>query len=241
MKKSVKLLIFVLPLLLAALFLPVSTPACYANAAEPPTILIIVPNAPDDLDITFGPENKQAHRDDKALESFFSIYAYNITSKDLILTVTTNDSTFSISLDYPQKMHNNIYTLDLEKQELTPGESLTRSITLISLRVLLTLIIEGIVFFLMGYRRKQSWLIFLVANIVTQAALNIWLSASFYPLESYILFPLIFGEFVVLVAEMVIFLKLIREHPRWRTAIYVIIANLLSLIAGGYLLMVLPV
>ena len=221
--------------------MPVNTSVCYANAAEPPSILIIVPDAPEDLKISFGPENIPAHREDKAIESYFTIYSYDLKITDYTVKITTEDTTFYIPLDAPPKKYNNIYTLNLEKQTLTPGKSLSRSATLISLRVVLTLIIEALVFFLFGYRQKRSWLIFLIANVITQAILYIWLNASFYPLDSYVVFSLIFGEILILVAEMIIFLILVREHQRWRTAIYVIIANLLSLIAGGYLITALPI
>ena len=95
-------------------------------------------------------------------------------------------------------------------------------------------------FYLFGYRRKESWLIFLIINLLTQGVLNIWLNGSFTPLDSYIIFSLVFGEILVLIIEMIAFLILVKEHHRLRIALYVIIANLLSLIAGGYLITVLP-
>jgi hypothetical protein len=219
----------------------VNTAVCYANAGEPPSILIIVPNAPGDLEISIGPENIKAHRIDKAFESYFTFYRFDLRFTDYRVNVTTKDRTFEIVLDTPLESYNNIFTLDLEKRTLIPGKLLSRHITLISLRVVLTLIIEAIVFFLFGYRRKKSWLIFLIINLFTQGLLNIWLSGSTTPLESYIIFSLIGGEMLVFIVEMIAFLIFVNEHHRLRTALYVIMANLLSSIAGGYLITVLPV
>ena len=187
------------------------------------------------------PENLEAHRDDKGLESHFTIYSPLLKNTDHTVVVTTEDSQFEILLDSPLDNYGNVFTLDLDKRILIPGETLSRSITNISLRVGLTLIIEGVIFFLFGYRRRWSWIIFLVTNIISQAGLNIWLEASTTPWQSYVIFPLIFGEFVVFIFEMIIFLTFVREFPRWRTAIYVVIANLTSLIAGGFILTILPV
>jgi len=56
-----------------------------------------------------------------------------------------------------------------------------------------------------------------------------------------LVFSLIGGEIVVFIVEIIAFLILVNEHGRLRTASFVVLANLLSLIAGGYLITVLPV
>jgi hypothetical protein len=239
MFKMKRLLLFILSLLIMSF---VNAPICYANSAEPPSILIIVPNAPKDLEISIGPENLKAYRTDKVIESYFTFYRNDLKSEDYTVKVITGDRTFEIILDTPLKSYNNIFTLDLKSQTLTPGKLLSRSITLLSIRIILTLMIEAIVFYLFGYRKKKSWLIFVIINLITQGALYIWLNGLFTPLvNSYIIFSLIFGEILVIVFEMIAFLIFVKEHHRPRTALYVIMANLLSLIAGGYLISVLPV
>jgi hypothetical protein len=225
---------------LLILLFGIYTPACYGNSSEPPSILIIVPGAPDDLEISIG-ENTIANRiEHKEFESFYTFYSYQLKSTDYIVTVTTGGKTFNIKLDTPLKSYNNIYTLDLKNQTLTPGKSLSRSVARVSIRVILTLVIEGIVFLLFGYRRKKSWLVFLIVNLLTQGILNIWLNGYTPRISSYLLFSLILGEILVFFVEMIVFLIFIKEHRRWRTALYVIAANLLSLIAGFYLMAALP-
>jgi hypothetical protein len=225
-------------LMVFILLLGVNTTPGLANSAEPPSIVIIVPNAPPDLVIKVGPNT--ARRTDKVIESYFSIYAFNLNQADYRLLITTAGRTSEIKVDMPAQKYNNIFTLDLSQMTLTPGKSLARSFKLISLRVGLTLLIEGLVFYLFGYRKKRSWLIFLIVNLLTQGALNIWLN-SFMPSDSYVILSLIFVELLVLFAELIVFSSLVIEHRRWRTALYVITANLLSLIAGGYLITALPI
>ena len=108
------------------------------------------------------------------------------------------------------------------------------------MRIIMTLAIEAIIFWLFGFRNKKSWIAFLIINIITQGALNIWLNGS-APLASYLIFSLIFMEFVVIIAEVIAFLAILKERGRGRTLLYVIAANFLSLLAGGYIITVLPV
>jgi hypothetical protein len=229
--------LFILLLILVSC---VYTPVCYANAAAPPSILIIVPNAPDDLEITIGSENIKARRTDKVIESYYAFYSRDLKSANYTIKVSTGGKTFEIVLDTPLKSYNNIFTLDLDSQTLTPGKLLSISITLLSLRIILTIIIEAIVFYLFGFRRKKSWLVFLIVNLFTQGLLNIWLNVISNPLNSYLVLTLILGEILVIIIEMTAFLIFVKEHHPLETALYVIVANVLSLFAGGYLISVLP-
>ena len=219
------------------------TSTCYGNSAEPPSILIIVNNAPDDLEISIGSEKAiaKAHISDKVIEKYYTFYSRDLrAANDYIVKVNTGDSTFEVVLEEPINTYNNIFTMDLTNQTLTPGKSLSRSILLVSLRIALTLLIEAFVFWLFGFRDKLSWVAFITINLITQGALNIWLN-GFAPLGSYIVLTLIFGEILVFIAEIIAFLTYIQEHRRLRTFLYVSIANLLSLFAGGYIITVLPI
>ncbi len=60
-------------------------------------------------------------------------------------------------------------------------------------------------------------------------------------MPSYLIFSLIIGEFFVFAAELIAFAYFIKEHKKPRILIYVFTANFISLIAGGYIISVLPV
>jgi hypothetical protein len=75
--------------------------------------------------------------------------------------------------------------------------------------------------------------------VITQGLLNIWIN-GFVPIQSYLVLNLIAAEILVFIAEIKAFLMLIKEQ-RLRTILYVLTANLMSLLAGGYIITVLPV
>jgi hypothetical protein len=221
----------------------VATSVCNGNSAEPPSILIIVSNAPDDLEISIGEDNTniKANKTSKIIERYYTFYSEDLRmAKDYTINISTGESNFEILLEEPLKTYNNIFTLNLDNQTLVPGKLMSRSILLVSLRIILTLIIEAIVFWLFGFRNKRSWIAFLIINLITQGALNIWLNGA-APLVSYLIFTLIFGEMLVFIAEIIMFLVLIKEHRPMRTLLFVITANFLSLFAGGYIITVLPI
>jgi hypothetical protein len=155
--------------------------------------------------------------------------------------VSTGETHFEWSPEGGLQGYNNVYTLDVEEQLFTPGMYPFRSAILVSIRVFLTLLIESLVFLLFRFREKRSWLVFLVVNLLTQGALNIWLNNGGSLMPYYLLFALVIGEVFVLGAEMIALPLLIEEHKKSRILIFAIVANLASLVAGGYIISVLPV
>lgn len=224
------------------LFVLFLAPPCFANAAEPPSIVIIVPNPPEGLEISLISDSSgKARITDKAFERYYAFYYRDLREvEDYTIEVTTTESTFQIPLEQPVKTYNNIYTLDLNQQTLQPGKTWSRSALLVSSRVLLTLLIEGIIFWLFGFRDKRSWYAFFAINLLTQGALNFWLN-NLSPLAGYVILNLILGEVQVFIAELIVLLAFLQEHGRLRTFACVMTANLLSLIAGGYIITYLPV
>lgn len=223
-------------LLIPAVLIFGNTNICYANAPPPPSVSIVVSGAPKDLELNIG--SVAAHRIDRIFESYFTFYLES-TDAEYTLTVTQGGNTFAIALPHLQK-YNNLFRLDLESRELTPGTSSWRPYEFASITLALTLLIEGIIFFLFGYRKWRSWIIFVVTNIITQGFLYVWLNNGFYPLVNNYSFPvyfnLILGEIVVVIVETAILLAFINERRRLITFSYVILANLVSYFAGSYLI-----
>jgi hypothetical protein len=238
-------------------------PAVFANSAEPPSILIIVPNAPHSMELaisigenydpqTIGipygnqkttPEGETiipAKSQRQWLESSFRFYVYHLEpQKTYEILITVDGNTSRIPIENIKNRYNNVYTLDWKDKSLTPDRSPMRSVLFVFLRVALTLIIEGLIFYLLGFRKKQSWMFFLGINVITQGALNIWLN-SMFPTNGYIIFALVIGEFFVFLTEILCFTLLLSEGSRIKRAGYAFLANLASLVAGGYLITLLP-
>lgn len=233
-KKLTLLLTF---LLLFALAVP-----SFANSAEPPAILIIVENAPADMEITLmaGGTATPAHKTEKVIETYYTFYSRELReSADYTLQVRTVDQSFEVPLVLPVQKYNTIRTLNLKTRTLTEGTRPLRTAMLVSLRVGLTLLLEAAVFWLVGFRDKRTWTAFLGINLLTQGALNLWLSGMM-PLQSYAILALIWGEIFVFLAEVTAFKLLVKEHSALRVIGTVLLANILSLVAGGWLITVLP-
>jgi len=182
----------------------------------------------------------KAEKVEKAMEKYYTFYSRHLRDvSDYVFKVTTGNDSYEIAIDKPGERYNQIYTLNLTDRTLTPGKLLSRSVLLILMRVILTLIIEGIVFWMFGFRNKDYWIAFLIINVITQGLLNIWIN-GFFPIQSYLILNLVAAEILIFIAEIKAFLMIIKTQ-RLRTVLYVLTANLMSLLAGGYIITVLPV
>lgn len=237
-KKLISVVMFTLLILFSINFF------AFGNSAEPPSILIIVPKAPDDMSIRLYLEHSEyeATVTDKVIEKYYTFYASSMRTKPSTYNfiVSSGGESFEIKLEELTKSYSNVYTLNLKSRTITEGKLLSRSIILVAMRIILTLLIEALVFEAFGFREKKSWKAFFIINFVTQGMLNIWIN-SFAPITSYVIFTLIFGEIFVFIAELIAFLLFCKEHGRLRKVLYVLTANLASLILGGYIITVLPI
>lgn len=221
------------------------TPATgYSNSAQPPALVVIMKNAPEDAaislvtkaDLVVVPKSRTAW------ESYYVFYHQDIdTGSEMTLLVSGNGAGYeqTVGKQYLNG-YNSVITLDFAAQTITEGKLLSRSILLIGMRLFFTLVIESLAFFLFGFREKRSWMVFLAMNLLTQGMLNIALNGG-APLAVHLMFQLIIMECWVFVAETVGALLLIKEHSCLRRVAFVLTANLLSLALGGYLITVLPV
>ena len=237
--KSLLLITVLCTLLISVLPIPALT-----NSAEPPSLVILINNPPEDLSIVLvsNANKPEAIVRRVAWEGYYVFYSRDMQDRDrYTFRVTTNGENFYYTLDSPLQRYNNVVTLDLYRREVRPGTYPFRSVLLVSIRLLLTLILEGGIFWLFGFREKSSWIMFFVVNLVTQGALNILLNSGGSLMPSYLIFSLIIGEFFVFLTEMLAFPIFIKEHKKSRILLYAFIANLISLIAGGYIITILPV
>lgn len=106
------------------------------------------------------------------------------------------------------------------------------------LRVSFTLIIEGIVFLLFGFRTKRDAAVFLTVNILTQAALNVIILTETN--TAFLMVELIFLEIVIFIIEAVAYCFLFTERSKDERVVFSFIANLASLFIGGAAIYLLP-
>ncbi len=244
-----KVLFFMLAVILLCAF-PLTA---YANSVEPPSMIILVTNAPDDLTVDLEiPSNTGEVRiqsSSKMWEKYFRIYYYpdddDIANNRVLLSVKSSVKSFTCPLpDGLQNgyRYNNLLYLDFENETLSVGEPAYREPLLVSLRVVLTLISEGIVFFLIGFRCKSSWIIFTIINLLTQGWLNLSISgADLSGSTAYMLLWFILMEFVIFIVESIAITAFVREHKWYRRLGTALLANIVSLILGIFIIGNLPI
>lgn len=256
MKKHATYLIFAL---LIAFMMPVTA---FANADLPPFLTVIVENPPEDLELTveIPPENFSGDQEAPkeinirpnvlAWETHyrFRVIGYNydeIALDNVELLVTTGEKTFRC--DIPEEElwnYNGFVTLDIDDETLIPGTKPGRTALLAALRISVTLLLEGLLFFIWGMRKTKSWLIFLATNLVTQGWLNIYVAGPKH--NQYFVMAVALFEILFFIVEGIAFYFLIKEFSEKKGGRagafgFALLANLLSYFVGSRLLTYLPV
>ncbi len=250
----------ILSLLLILMLLCTFAVPALANAAEPPCFTILVNNAPEDLTISFLTPSEQLmsfvdaedtlDKMERGWETYFLCSYYHdvhMSMDDItasLLYVRSPSANISHTLDIPDELpehYNNIFTLDLDTMTLTSSYSPWRDVLLVGMRVLITLVVEGLIlFFCFRYRQRRSWLIILLVNLATQGLLNMAFTGLIPP-NGYWIIAYWFGENLIFIAEAIIYAICLKEHSKKRAVFGAIVANTASLIIGATLLLHLPI
>ncbi len=231
-------------ILVTILFIAINPFTVQANSAKPPSLVILVNNPPKDLKLSIKSSDGliESRFQQTAWEGYYLFHSLGLQNDEkYIIQVSTKGETFECSIEGELADYHSIATLDLSSRTLTLGTHPLRDILLIFLRLFFTLILEGLVFFVFGYRQKRSWLVFLIINLITQGILNYCLSTDVRLINSYLIFGLIFGEILVFIGEMIAFPVLLKEKGKLKAVIYAFVANFISLFAGAIMLSYLPV
>ncbi len=215
-----------------------------ANAAEPPGLTVIVNDPPEGLTLTlkFGSGESAAlvpeHRFwEGQYRFFYGAIPGSKQLKDATLTVDWPHGTAEFPIPQEYLGYDSQVTLDLKNIELIQGQKPMRAPLLTAMRVILTLIIEGAIFYAFGYRTKQSIKLVLITNLISQTVLNI----IFIGAEGYWVLMYILVEITVFTTESLIYKDWLVEHGKNRAILYALTANAASLILGGWMISCLPV
>lgn len=248
---------------LAVLLAWVIPVAALANAAEPPSLIILVRGGPEDLKVSVRVTDVQTKQvKEKPLElarrpwtRYYQWYDvltpwvlenwYHMGPEvNVELAAQGEGVDLVLPLENTPKSHagySRLVTLDLKKGVILPGEQPFWWVPLkIALRVLSTLLLEGAVFWLFGYREKGSWETFLFVNLLTQAGLNVFLMGQHLDSHGIFVMTLVFAEPVIFLLELVLFCVFIREKRKLVTAACTVVANLASLALGWKVMELFP-
>ena len=243
---------FFLAVLLIAAF-PVSV---FGNSAEPAFFTVIVENPPAGLDVLIDIEGTEFESDIeiKFPERYYRFFESDLytdfgkvyDTKKAVLIVRNGETELRFGLaEFFGEDYGVTAVLDLEKETLEEAQSSFRTIKLVALRVGLTLLLEGIIFFLFRMRKAKSWIVFIITNLITQIFLNVQLSLQGgFGYGATLL--LIMLEVLILLVEGIAFGFLVPEFrekfgKQGFAVLYSTAANIASWILGGFLISNLPV
>jgi hypothetical protein len=101
-------------------------------------------------------------------------------------------------------------------------------------RLVVTIVIEGLVFFAFGFRQKRTYIIFAIFNAISQIGLTMGTIYSFFRGDNAYgtIFIFFFGELAIFLAEMFLLTLLVKEKKWYVRTLVTFLANLLSLILG---------
>lgn len=261
MKRRIVALIFAV-LTAVVLTLPV-----FANAEAGPDFTVLTDDAPDDMTVTLvTPDGITVPLNPlrRGWESCFRLYyndlydaigngyayrpdAMEEIAESSVLHVVSDTEKLDLTVPMPpaDEMHyNHLAVLRIDRDGSTAWLSAgtymnARNTLLVVLRVTVTLITEGIVFAVMGYRTKKSWVVFLITNLVTQTLLNLSLTGNYLAMGYWEL-GFHAAEVLIFIAEAAVFACLLREQSRAKGIVTALLANAASLALGWALLTYLP-
>lgn len=100
-----------------------------------------------------------------------------------------------------------------------------------------TILIEGLLLLLFGYRWRDAWKPFLAVNLVTQGALALFFTLSVlgHGPNFWYLFLFVPAELVIAVAEAGLYRRFLPEHGKARATAYGLTANAASAMLGLFL------
>lgn len=219
----------------------------FANAAAPPTITIILSGLEDynvRIELQNG-ETVRTRKEKRYWESYFDFWLRDIrkngeleNAKVVISKGNVEVERIDIPIEEISKNYHSTFVFDNNTKELRLNSSTLRSIILVCMRVLITLIVEGIIFYAFGYRDKISWIAFFVINLITQGILN-WIMTG--GRSAYVLIPLIVLEIIIFVVEAITLSLIIKEKKKSTTTLFALTANFLSFIIGAWVILNLPI
>ncbi len=218
----------------------------FANSAPMPGNVIIASGVPKDAVLTVeipGQAPLVVTRVDEPFESYFYFHnPYELALlRSAVLRITVGEDSFTIPMpDVEYTSYRNVFTLDYRDRSIRYGQEPWREPLLVSLRIILTLLVEGAIFYFSGFRRKRSWAAFIFVNLLTQGGLNYVLTGSFS--KGFLLyFVLVALEVVIILFEALALPLLITEQEYKRVQAFTVQANVASLVLGLVLLSLLPV
>ena len=235
-----------------AAFIPFG--AASAKQVRTPGRSIFVINAPKNLKLFIQfrnsalPEPQEMQRTSRYWETYYNYYYQQLPGRfdeDFIgAKLIVRSSQYSYELPIPRdpemRVDKRMMTLDLKQGTLVYGEPGWRAPLSVAGRVMLTLVLEGVVFFLFGMRDRMSWLGFFILNLITHSMLSSFLV---HPIEAKgDFFMLVSYSVAIILVEAGIYYFTFREvELSPKMLLFALVANLVGFFLGNLIMPYFPV
>ena len=244
--RSAYLLIAFLALVIAA-FLPNGSAS--ADQLRTPGLSIFVINAPKDLKLFIQfrnstlPEPLEMQRTSRYWETYYNYYYQRLPGRfdedfigaKLIVRSPQYSYELPIARDPEMRPDKRLMTLDLKQGTLVYGEPVWRAPLSVAGRVMLTLVLEGAVFYLFGMRDKWSWIGFVILNLITHGLLSGFLVHPFEAKGDF--FMLIFYSVAIILVEAGIYYFTFKEVELDHKALLLaLVANTVAIYLGSWIM-----
>lgn len=157
-------------------------------------------------------------------------FSYVGTPKIFKIAIATENG-LKLSEKIERTNYQSTYVLDfqefMENGKVVGGGLRDYNWKIFFMTLVLTLIIEGIVFKAFKFNFKVDGLVFLLGNIITQLGLHYYLMRV-----GYNIFLLVPGEILVIAVETVLYTLTFKDGTKSRKIAYGIVANLASTVIG---------
>lgn len=253
-------------ILLALWFLLISATPAFAVSTRryhPPALMILVNNAPRDLEIRVSMVKEEKRfettmdMERRVWESYYRLYRdgvvqmnswygnrYDFQDAFLILSTGGTERTVPLPVDeLTEGGQFDLLSLDPYNGTITYGVSPLRAPLLLILRVAVAFLVEALIFHLFRYRDRRSWIVFCLCNLVTEVGHNLILSGKFVSDENFVGYFQIYLFLIPLVflVELLAIVAFVDEHNRDYSVSYVLTSNVVSILLQLFALLFLPV
>ena len=225
--------------ILAAMLLVFALAApALANSTLPPTLSVKTEGLPEGAELFLASADGKETVKGLGVNGTYSFDFVDHHDGLPTLIIRTGDSEHTFEVTDVMLSFGASLTYAEGEPELTAQSS--NVFRLVLTNMILTLVLEFIVLLLFGYRKGRTFLIFLIANLLTQALYNTLLVLA--PFDYNFLIELLVAEAVIIIVEGLIYSLTVavtekkqsprREHSRGRAWGYAITANLVSMVIG---------
>ncbi|MCL1802073.1 MAG: hypothetical protein FWG30_00300 [Eubacteriaceae bacterium] len=171
-----------------------------------------------------------------------SSFSYFGTPAVFKIIAVTDTLQVSVSNVIERQAYQATVYFDFETGIAKERNPLISSAVAFAVSLIATLVLEGLVLMLFRFSLRLCIKPFIAVNVLTQTLLHGALAWVTYNLGAgTAIFAYAFLEVIIIVAEAVLFMLLLRQHTKLRRAMYAIVANIVSFVSGLVILAIMAV